>query len=91
MVCIKFINKVIFVIKMIKHKTIQNLISIENKIKSSLNDTGIAMLPGNAFGINFGYTTRFALTNFSHESDLQNISNENIKGMDLLNQWLNNL
>ena len=45
MVCIKFINKVIFVIKMIKHKTIQNLISIENKIKSSINDTGITRLP----------------------------------------------
>ena len=45
MVCIKFINKVIFVIKMIKHKTIQNLISIENKIKSSFNDISIARLP----------------------------------------------
>ena len=30
---------------MIKHKTIQNLISIENKIKSSFNDTSIARLP----------------------------------------------
>ena len=56
-----------------------------------LDDTGIAMLPGNAFGINYGYTTRFALTNFTFDSDLNNISSNNIDGMDILNQWLNNL
>ena len=49
------------------------------------------MLPGNAFGIGYGYTTRFALTNFTFDSDLNNISSNNIVGMNLLNEWLNNL
>jgi len=56
-----------------------------------LDDTGIALLPGNAFGINEGYTARFAITNFSHDSDNSEVSKENIKGMNILNQWLNNL
>ena len=56
-----------------------------------LDDTGIALLPGNAFGINEGYTARFAITNFSYNSDNSEVSAENIKGMDALSGWLNNL
>lgn len=56
-----------------------------------LNEIGFALLPGNAFGLNNGYTARFSYTNFSHDSDYTKITNDNIKAMNLLNKWLVNI
>ena len=56
-----------------------------------LNEIGFALLPGNAFGLNNGYTARFSYTNFSHDSDYTKITNDNYKAMNLLNKWLINI
>ena len=73
-----------------------NIITATDFCTRLLDDAGIALLPGSAFGINEGYTARFAMTNFSYEhhsdnnADVIKVSEQNIKGMDMLKEWLNN-
>ena len=43
--CIKFVYKVIFCVRIMMHKTVQNLINIENKIKSNLSNINKINLP----------------------------------------------
>ncbi len=43
--CIKFVYKVIFCFRIMMHKTVQNLINIENKIKSNLSEFNNTNLP----------------------------------------------
>lgn len=66
-----------------------NILNDQSLCEKLLNDTGIALLPGNAFGINKGFTARFAFTNFSGLCDI--INDNDIQAMKLLKSWLNNL
>lgn len=71
-------------------KFIKNNILNDNAMcEKLLNDLGIALLPGNAFGIDQGYTCRFSFTNFFGVNS--EINNDDINSMKLLNEWLNNL
>ena len=71
-------------------KFIKNNILNDNIMcEKLLNDIGVALLPGNAFGIYKGFTCRFAFTNFSGVNT--EINQNDINAMNLLNKWLNKL
>ena len=71
-------------------KFLQNNIQTDTMMcEKLLNDIGIALLPGNAFGVEDGYTCRFSFTNFSGLDT--KVNEDDIQAMKLLNDWLKKL